>query len=243
MSLERIIVKAKHGEGLLWRLIRNVVRWIQRANMPFFRPLHLFLGAERRCRLAVWRYVVRKSYSEPVFKAQCERVGPDFMLTGGIPFVMGNPRIILGARVRMHGGTVIAAAHSGERPALEVGDDSYLGYGLTFRLARRITIGKQCIIADGVSISDTDGHPLDWAKRAQGEPPEPDRIQPVVIEDNVWVGTRTIILKKVRIGRGAVLGAGSVVTKDVPPFAVCAGNPARVIRILEPSAPPAPPSP
>jgi maltose O-acetyltransferase len=54
--------------------------------------------------------------------------------------------------------------------------------------------------------------------------------QPVVIEDDVWLGARVIILPGIRVGHGAVIGAGAIVTKDVPPFAICVGNPARVIR-------------
>jgi acetyltransferase-like isoleucine patch superfamily enzyme len=56
--------------------------------------------------------------------------------------------------------------------------------------------------------------------------------EPVVIEDNVWIGSKTIILPGVRIGNHAVIGAGSIVTKDIPPRCVAAGNPARVIRYL-----------
>ena len=233
MGLERAIVKAKQGEGALWRAVRAVMRWVQRASVPVIRPLHRFLGGERHVRLTVWRYLVRKLYHEPLFKVQCERVGPGFMLSGGLPFVLGSPRLILGTGVRMHGGTLIAAAHAEERPVLEVGDETYLGFGLTFRLAQRISIGRQCIIADGVCIHDTDGHPLDPARRGRGEPVDPAQVRPVVIEDQVWIGLRAIILKGVRIGRAAVVGAGSVVTRDVPPFAVCAGNPARVVKTLD----------
>jgi len=58
----------------------------------------------------------------------------------------------------------------------------------------------------------------------------PENDQNVFIEDGVWVGCNVIILKGVRIGRGAVIGAGAVVTKDVPPYAIAAGNPAKVIK-------------
>jgi acetyltransferase-like isoleucine patch superfamily enzyme len=232
MTFERLIVKAKQGEGGFWGAVRGLVRRVQRASVPVVRPLHRFLSGERRVRLGAWRYLLRKLYHEPVFKVQCERIGPGFTLSGGIPYVLGNPRLIIGAGVRMHGGTLIAAARATERPVLEVGDESYLGYGLSFRLAQRIEIGKQCIIADEVSITDTNGHPLDPVKRTQGLPAEPDQVRPVIIEDQVWIGPRSIILKGVRIGRAAVVGAGSVVTKDVPSLAVCAGNPARVIRTL-----------
>jgi len=58
-----------------------------------------------------------------------------------------------------------------------------------------------------------------------------DKVPPVRIEDDVWIGTRVIILPGVKIEKGAIIGAGAVVTKDVPPFAICIGNPSRVIKI------------
>jgi acetyltransferase-like isoleucine patch superfamily enzyme len=77
-------------------------------------------------------------------------------------------------------------------------------------------------------IADYDGHPLSPEHRH--EPPAPEDIRPVVIEDGVWIAARAIILKGVTIGRGSVVGAGAVVTADVPPRTVVAGNPAKVIK-------------
>ncbi|MCB9159898.1 MAG: CatB-related O-acetyltransferase [Caldilineaceae bacterium] len=68
---------------------------------------------------------------------------------------------------------------------------------------------------------------LDLPMRLQGY----QRFPPVRIEDDVWIGARAIILPGVTIGQGAIIGAGAVVTKDVPAYAVCAGNPARVLRL------------
>jgi len=76
-----------------------------------------------------------------------------------------------------------------------------------------------------VVIIDTDFHALDPAERARGAPSQLPRS--VRIEDDVFVGTQALILKGVTIGRGAVVGAGSVVTKDVPPFTIVGGNPAQ----------------
>lgn len=67
---------------------------------------------------------------------------------------------------------------------------------------------------------------LDVPMRLQGYQEYP----PVYIDDDVWIGARVIILPGITIGKGSILGAGSVVTKDVPPFSIVAGNPARIIR-------------
>lgn len=95
----------------------------------------------------------------------------------------------------------------------------------------RITIGDHVVVGANCTIVDSDFHPLDpderWLNPAEG------RAAPVVIEDNVFVGMNSLILKGVRLGRYSVIGAGSVVTKDVPPGAIVAGNPARVVRQTE----------
>jgi acetyltransferase-like isoleucine patch superfamily enzyme len=93
-------------------------------------------------------------------------------------------------------------------------------------------------LAAAVTIVDSDFHPLDPAQRAMDcEALAPDghgqrprvEAKPVIIEDNVWVGFGAAILKGIRIGRGAIVGAGSVVTRDVPACTFVAGNPARVV--------------
>lgn len=98
-----------------------------------------------------------------------------------------------------------------------------------------VTIGDRCLIASDVVILDDDGHPVDWRERHNYWPELPeDRLgAPIVIEDNVWIGTRAIILKGVHIGTGAVIAAGAVVTHSVPPATVAAGVPARAIRELK----------
>ena len=85
-----------------------------------------------------------------------------------------------------------------------------------------ISIGDDCIIGRDVLIRDSDGHVIDN---------NPDRVSiPIVIEDHVWIGSRAVILKGVRIGKGAIVAAGAVVTRDVPAGCLVAGVPAKVIR-------------
>jgi acetyltransferase-like isoleucine patch superfamily enzyme len=125
---------------------------------------------------------------------------------------------------------------------IRIGAWSYVGHGSRVWSRESIHIGDYVLISHEVEIHDTDAHPLDWRERRRdiecvlgGRPAErPQAIgsAPVVIEDDVWIGARAIILKGVRIGRGAIVAAGSVVTRDVPPFTLVAGNPAREIRTL-----------
>lgn len=123
-----------------------------------------------------------------------------------------------------------------------IGEYCYLGPGSRIWSQDHVEIGNSVLIAHLVDIHDTDAHSLDWRLRRadpislfrDGVPINwrAVRAASVHIEDDVWIGFKTSILKGVTIGRGAVIAAGSVVTKDVPPFTLAAGSPARVVRHL-----------
>lgn len=94
----------------------------------------------------------------------------------------------------------------------------------------RVIIGHRVTVGANTIIADTDFHPLDALRRQHA--PIDGATAPIVIEDDVFIGMQCLILKGVTIGRGSVIGAGSVVTRDVPPGVIAAGNPAAVIRAL-----------
>ena len=108
---------------------------------------------------------------------------------------------------------------------MEIGDDFAMTGG-TICVAERIVIGNRVAVGANSTIIDTDFHPLDPQER---QLQQSAKTAPVVIEDDVFIGMNSLILKGVTIGRGSVVGAGSVVTKDVPPCVIVAGNPARVV--------------
>lgn len=120
---------------------------------------------------------------------------------------------------------------------LTVGDRTFLGNGL-IAIAQSVEIGSDVMLAWGVTIVDHNSHSIRFSERS-GETQRWLKghkdwsgvsIASVRIQDKVWVGFNAIILKGVTIGEGAVVAAGAVVTKSVPPWTVVAGNPARVIR-------------
>jgi acetyltransferase-like isoleucine patch superfamily enzyme len=120
-----------------------------------------------------------------------------------------------------------------------VGADTIL-VGALFMCADRIEIGERVVISYHVTIADSDFHPVDPGARrldAIANAPGGDssrrpviESRPIRIEDDVWIGIGAYILKGVRIGRGARIEPGAVVTRDVPDRAVIAGNPARVVQ-------------
>ena len=112
---------------------------------------------------------------------------------------------------------------------LRIGSDSGITGG-TVCAAQSVDIGDRVVIGANAIIVDTDFHPFDPEHRRLA--PQDGAIAPVTIEDDVFIGMNSLVLKGVRIGRGSVIGAGSVVTKSVPPGVIYAGNPARVVREL-----------
>jgi acetyltransferase-like isoleucine patch superfamily enzyme len=102
--------------------------------------------------------------------------------------------------------------------------------GGTLCAAERITIGDHVAVGANTTIIDTDFHPLDPAERRANS--SAGKTAPICIEDDVFIGMNCLILKGVTLGQGCVIGAGSVITRDVQAGVIAAGNPARVIGKL-----------
>lgn len=98
------------------------------------------------------------------------------------------------------------------------------------RIHDSLTIGNNVKIGGGVLLIDTDSHPIDYVARRISN--DATKYAPIVIEDDVWIGAQSIILKGVTIGARSIIGAGSVVTKNIPADCVAGGNPCKVIKYL-----------
>jgi acetyltransferase-like isoleucine patch superfamily enzyme len=186
--------------------------------------------------------LARRSFvATPAFLAQCESFG-ERIAVDRIPYIQGTPRITLGSDIRFSGQVGIKANRSRDC-VLKIGNGVFVGHGTTFVVAERIEIGDFASIGGGCYIADTDGHANYNPNRPIWEVPATDaEISPVIIEDNVQISRDVTILKGVRIGARSIIGAGSVVRSDIPPDAVVAGNPGRVIKRMQPTAvPPAEP--
>lgn len=117
-------------------------------------------------------------------------------------------------------------AHFGWGSEIIIGDDSMIGTNC--QVPSNVMIGSDVLIGPDVLIiaQNHKYESIEIPMRLQGDMP----LYPVTIEDDVWIGARVIILPGVTIHKGAIIGAGAVVTRDVPSYAVCAGNPARVLK-------------
>lgn len=131
--------------------------------------------------------------------------------------------IVLGERVFLR--ATVAPIEFVAKPGgrIEIGDGAFINYGASITAYEAVRIGRDCNIGHYVFICDNDEHDI-YDKRAI--PPS----RPVILEDRVWLGTRVQVLKGVRIGHDSVVGAGSVVTSDIPPRSIAVGSPARILR-------------
>ena len=220
-----------------WRWIKGLARRGLELHVPVGGPAKSLFGALYRAHVGVREacaWLLRVAWYEPLFRSQCRAVGPRFRMEQ-LPYLSGRGAITIGGGVRLSGkpSFTFSNRHRPD-PRLVVGDGTFLGHGCALGAADSVEIGKRCLVAAGTIIRDFDGHPVDAARRAGGEPTPSEGIRPIIIGDDVWLGARAMVLKGVTIGDRSVVAAGAVVTADVPPDVVVAGNPARVVKELAP---------
>lgn len=159
----------------------------------------------------------------------------------GVPIVSRAPNSIIriGTRVSLCSSSKWTALGVSRKCVLRtlatsaeliIGRDSGLS-GVSIVAQQTVCIGAECLLGSGVIVADTDFHPISAEGRRFRHTGDAESA-PVVIEDNVFIGANAIVLKGVTIGRNSVVGAGSVVTANIPPNSIAAGNPARMVRAL-----------
>jgi acetyltransferase-like isoleucine patch superfamily enzyme len=145
---------------------------------------------------------------------------------GRVRLIRRHGRITIGRRSTVWPGVKLTALGRPGLPAhLSIGERCSIGDRTQIHCCEQVEIGAEVLISWDVNILENNFH--NTADRAI-------RTGPVVIGDRVWIGCRAIVVSGVTIGRGAIVAAGSVVTRDVPAGVLVAGNPARIIRETEP---------
>lgn len=139
--------------------------------------------------------------------------------------VDGKGKIIIGDRVRIWSHMGVTQLYAAKGAVLEIGSGTFVNTDTILSASTSIRIGQNVQIANQVIVMDGDFHKVE-------DSTHPGLAEGIVIEDNVWIATRPMVLKGVRIGRGATVAAGAVVTKDVAAYTLVGGVPAKVIRHL-----------
>ncbi|HUS05606.1 MAG TPA: acyltransferase [Bryobacteraceae bacterium] len=233
-SLGQFLVNVRRGESPFYAFLYRTAKWalvfrlpIPRLFVPLFRALYHLHFAIRGLLMRAVSFL----YREPLFRCRCERAGKNLLVTL-LPDVDSNVQLIVGDNVSLHGKLKIMSAKSFENPRLIVGDRVHIGHLASFTVNREIIIEDGVMIASDCYFADTDSHPKDPSLRTSGQAPSEHEVRPVRICRNAWIGHGCHILKGVTVGEGSIVAAGSVVVKDVPPYSVVGGNPARPVAKL-----------
>ena len=158
---------------------------------------------------------------------------------GALVQIGTNCTIMSGAGLNPLSRNIKTCIYVGKKATLKLGNDVGISSS-TLWVKESVSIGNSVAIGADCIIMDTDAHNLDWKIRCSEETNEygesVDMVTaasaPIVIEDNVLVGARCIILKGVTIGARSIIGSGSIVTKDIPSDCIAAGNPCKVIKSI-----------
>jgi len=166
--------------------------------------------------------------------------GSKFTMTAKVENISKNNDNIIIAENTIIEGRLVVFNYGGK---INIGKNVYIGLGTNIWSGESVTIGSNVLISHNVNIIDTNSHEMDHLERAQGyvnlikngHPKDKTSIitGKIIIKDYAWISFGATILKNVTIGEGAIVAACAVVTKDVPPFTVVAGNPAVVVKNLK----------
>lgn len=224
---------AKRRESPLADFVFRCVKGARGFSLPVIPIVHAALFRLDRGVRGALATLGRVVWSTPLFQSRLTTPAPRLYLYGGMPLVLGAVRMTFGADCRVSGQTTISGRTAGLLiPEFTVGANCDIGWQTTIAVGRRVLLGDNVRIAGRAFLAGYPGHPLDAGDRAAGLPDTEDQVGDIIIEDDVWLATGVTVLAGVRIGRGAIIAANSVVTKDIPANTLAAGAPARVVRQL-----------
>lgn len=172
-----------------------------------------------------FQYLMKRALA-PLALRGCTQVGPGARVRGWPVVENEGGTIRIGKNFAVFSYLAKVQLYAGPQGRLEIGDDSFVNNGTILSASHLIRIGNRVNIAPHCVLIDNDFHGTADRNAAP-------KVGPIVLEDDVWLGTRVTVLRGVTIGRGSVIASGAVVTKDIPPGVLAGGVPARVIKRLD----------
>jgi acetyltransferase-like isoleucine patch superfamily enzyme len=175
-------------------------------------------------------------YAQCYVQPQLDSLGAGCSFINPRYFHVNGPRIRIAERMhcmatRERPISLTVYPDQAQRSHISIGAYCILLPGVRIAAATSIEIGDNCMFATGCYVTDADWH--DHYDRTAA----PGKTRPIVLGNNVWIGDSAIVCKGVNIGENSIVGAGAVVTRDVPPNTIVAGNPARPIKQLDSTQP------
>ena len=232
--VQRLRQRIKKRDTWWTEALYGTAKWLLTMDVRPVRLIHGPLHAVFSTVNTVVCHLIRAFYWKPVFLMQVANRPKRLLMFGnGVPYRAGPLHIEMGDDCRLSTQVaLIGRVNGAETPCLTIGNNVGIGWSQGIYVGCSITIGDNVRIAGEGSLSGYSGHPYDAAARARGEPDTEEQVKPIVLEDDVWLARGVVVNAGVRIGRGTIVAAGSVVTKDLPAGVLAGGVPARVIRTL-----------
>ena len=228
MGIDKFIDNIRKRETPIYSFLYNSYKKLHNINIFYPKPLIIFFYVERKIRYNFWFWFKNKFYYEQLLRYRCTTVGKNIKTDGDIPLIIGSGKIIIGDNVRIcNRGAWILSSNLYECPELIIGNNTTINHMTQISVENRVEIGNNCVIAGESAIFDNNSHGLHYENDRKMTKND---VAPIKIEDHVWIGMKSTIFKGVTIGKGSVVAACSVVTKDVPPMTLVGGNPAQIIK-------------
>jgi acetyltransferase-like isoleucine patch superfamily enzyme len=231
-TVESIVLRLKRADTPFFRAARQILHSCSTMTLPVPRvvkPAGRLFYELRFYVPILWRRMKSLIYTTPIFSCRCESVGKRLQLVA-LPQVSGHASIYIGDDVCFSGSFAVASGRFYDNPILRIGNRTFIGHNVSIICNREVIIEDDVFISGNCRICDYDGHPASLEARIVNASPGAEDIRPVRICRSAWIGSGVFILKGVTIGSGAIVGANSVVTHDIPPYCVAAGSPARVVK-------------
>jgi len=227
-----IRAKFKRGESLPYRFGRNAYRRLNNFSLPVPKIISGILWNIVSPTIKSYYWGKSAFLVTPLFKGLCFKVGKNFKAGTFIPYLEGIGRIFIGENVRFDGKqNIIFSSIKREIPEIHIGDNTGFGHNVTFDISGKLIIGRQCLIAGGVTFQDCGGHSIVPEKRAKGEAPTEKDVRDITIGDNVWIGTGAYIFPGSIIGDNCVIAANTLVSRRIPPNSLVYASPSKAVEL------------
>lgn len=227
----------KTGQHPVAAALRATYCYVRRVQCPTIPVLHHCLYRTHQFVQQLWHACWQFIYFTPMFKSRLQQAPKVVHLYSGMPQILGPLQIRCGENCRISGRSSLFGRAAGNAPVLlQIGENVDIGWQNTIAVGRRVIIGDHVRLAGNVYLAGFPGHPLNAEARARGEPETDAQVGDIILEDHVWLASGVTVLAGVTIGRNSIIGAGSVVTRNIPANVIAAGVPAKVIRQLDQEA-------